>query len=343
MRNTRTRAPNFTEPSLRSVNFKKLRPRAPLLKESKVFQELQQEANSEPAQLRELNRRTTFLRKPDRPVPKPRRICQSEQPEPEPYRVLIEKQPKKSVTERLLERGILDLNRRAKTPEVNAEPVILEPSETGEDGSSFEMLPINEEQSTTSLRDDIPAPRKRQRLCRRGRYLSRALESLGPRSARAGRPRLLRRPRYFERIVGGLKRSVGGAEAEDSLIRLLMLASLACSIRETYDAEILHRGSSRRNSRRASSSRRDSSATSSFESGILAFEANKEAESLESFGRRCAEGRRRLSVMSMMVADKVGSAMRTDLARGLAYAVVPCASALAFFMFNYAKRYNDDE
>lgn len=224
------------------------------------------------------------------------------------------------------------------------------------------MLPINEEQSSsipapptitqTTYDELVPAsflpmiklpPRKRQRLCRRGRYLNRALQSL--KSSSNNKPRLCRRPHYFERIVGDLKRSVTGSEKasnDDTLLRLLMFASLACSIRDTYDTEILHRGSSRRNSRRASSCRRESNAMSSFETGILEFKAKKEAESLNSFQSRCAEGRRRLSVMSMVVADKVSSAMRTDLARGVAYAMVPCASALAFFMFNYAKRYNNN-
>ncbi|OXU18672.1 hypothetical protein TSAR_000124, partial [Trichomalopsis sarcophagae] len=270
----------LNEKGVLGVNFKKLRPRAPLLKESKVFQELQLEASSEPTQLQELKRRTTFLRKPERPVPKPRRLSRSEEPEVEPYRVLIKKQPRKSVTERLLERGLL-VPSRANTPEVKPEILLVEiviPSDRDD-----EMLPINEEQSPARFGPllKVPKERKRQRLCRRG------------------------------------------------------------SIRETYDSEILHRGSSRRNSRRASSCRRESSAAaiSSFESGILAFKAKKEAESLDSFGNRCAEGRRRLSLMSMMLADKVSSAMRTDIARGLAYAMVPCASALAFFMFNYAKRF----
>lgn len=362
-------------------------------------------------------------------MPKPRLYSQSEdskaEPEVEGYRVIIKKQPKKSVTERLLQKGLLDPARAktpettSQTPEVNdpyqstdSEPTDTDPDITNEsrssrgtwsctfcvdephlipssgddipaieDDLSCTMLPINEGAeeiyvSTYTIRAATPDPvpevssvtteytytqitaptfvptfKREPRLCRRGRYakrcLNRALASLKSPQGKA-KPRLMRRPRYFERIFGDIKRSVSGDKEvatsdEAGLLRILMLTSLAYSLRDTYDTEILHRGSSRRNSRRASAScRRESNVQeqmSRFESDLLAFKAKKEAESLSSF----AAGRRRLSVMSMVVADKVGHAMRTDLARGLAYAMVPCASALAFFMFNYTKRLNNNE
>ncbi|XP_031779135.1 FK506-binding protein 5-like isoform X2 [Nasonia vitripennis] len=158
----------LNEQGVLGVNFKKLRPRAPLLKESKVFQVLQQEASSEPAQLQELKRQTTFLQKPERPVPKPRRLSQSEEAEPEvePYRVLIRKQPRKSVTERLLERGLLDPS-RANTPEKATPPTTPEPrreaqgSEVGDSRpqSQAEVIEIVESTEEDKEQSVEPEPR----------------------------------------------------------------------------------------------------------------------------------------------------------------------------------------
>ena len=476
------------------MNFKKLRPRATLLKESKVFKELQQEAEAEPEDIQERKRQTTFLKKPERPVPKSRKPSESEdgkpEPEVEPYRVVIKKQPRKPITQLLLAKGLIDPKNLNKTPEPSAqgsevneqypdectqdssesdlESVINEESDsrvaspigTWSFTSSVEipaevqsdvdtMLPIDETQqkldeqleqqerqfeaeepvactytSTATIIPRIPQPKpesepaikrpftptfydeavpepepvikrpltptffkepvpereasimrpntpaffnesvpvptfiplkpaKKQRLCRRGRYakrcLNRVLESL--KSPAKTKPRLLRRAHYFERIVGSIagvtpkepKYKASNDQDPDSLINVLMLASLAYSLRDTYDTEILHRGSSRRNSRRMSNCRRESKTLDDvYESGLCAFRARKDSiDNLKSFQSRCAEGRRRLSVMGMVVADKVSNAMRTDLARGLAYAMVPCASALAFYMFNYMKRYNN--
>ncbi|XP_031779138.1 FK506-binding protein 5-like isoform X5 [Nasonia vitripennis] len=158
----------LNEQGVLGVNFKKLRPRAPLLKESKVFQVLQQEASSEPAQLQELKRQTTFLQKPERPVPKPRRLSQSEEAEPEvePYRVLIRKQPRKSVTERLLERGLLDPS-RANTPEKATPPTTPEPrreaqgSEVGDSrpqsqAEVIEIVESTEEDKEQSVQEPEP-------------------------------------------------------------------------------------------------------------------------------------------------------------------------------------------
>ncbi|XP_015591706.1 glutamic acid-rich protein isoform X3 [Cephus cinctus] len=100
------------------VNFKKLRPRAQLLKESKVFEELQNIATAEPPQVQELKRTTTFLQKPQRPVPKAKEEKETEVVEP--YKVVIKKQQKKSITERLLEKGLLEPG-SIKTPESRSE------------------------------------------------------------------------------------------------------------------------------------------------------------------------------------------------------------------------------
>ena len=116
------------------VNFKKLRPRAPLIKESKVFQELQKEAIAEPAQVQELKRTTTFLQKPERPVPKPKSALVEENSSAESqetYKVVIKKQPKKSITERLLEKGLLEPG-CIKTPEPGSEVKMYVPSRVAE-------------------------------------------------------------------------------------------------------------------------------------------------------------------------------------------------------------------
>ncbi|XP_051167285.1 trichohyalin-like isoform X2 [Leptopilina boulardi] len=99
------------EKGVLGVNFKKLRPRAPLFKDSKVFEELQKEATAEPPLIQELKRSTTFLQKPERPIPKPKSATAEEstltQPQ-ETYKVVIKKQTKKSITERLVEKGLLE-------------------------------------------------------------------------------------------------------------------------------------------------------------------------------------------------------------------------------------------
>ncbi|XP_068994205.1 uncharacterized protein [Neodiprion pinetum] len=93
------------EQGVLGVNFKKLRPRAALLKESKVLEELQKIETADPPQVQELKRSTTFLQKPQRPPPRPK--TEAEQPKGEQYRVVIQKQKKKSFIERLTEKGLL--------------------------------------------------------------------------------------------------------------------------------------------------------------------------------------------------------------------------------------------
>lgn len=88
------------------VNFKKLRPRAPILKGSKVLEELQHIATAEPERVQELKRTSTFLQKPQRPVPKPK-IQPPEEDDGGTYKVVIRKQDKKTVIARLVEKGLL--------------------------------------------------------------------------------------------------------------------------------------------------------------------------------------------------------------------------------------------
>ncbi|KAL7305886.1 hypothetical protein TKK_0001892 [Trichogramma kaykai] len=343
------------EKGVLGVDFKKLRPRAPLLKESKVFAELQQEANTDPVEIQKQNTlSSTFLQRPDRPVPKPRLNSVSEsEAEVEPYRVVIKKQPKKSVTEKLLKKGLIDSSRLSQTPEPTP------PAESIEDPTIYPatpqpvqespLVPKMYDQLKPEIRNDfVPVRAGKVRYLRRGKYAKRfidqAFESFRIPTGKT-KPTLLKRAHYFERIVGDVKKSLNGEKDDSNFLRVILLTSLAYSLRDTYDAEILHRGSSRRNSRRMSSCSRRQSMVENlcpYENGVYVFRGRKNSESLQSLQSTCAEGRRRLSVMGMLVADKINYAMRTDLARGLAYAMVPCASALAFFMFNYAKRFNND-
>lgn len=86
------------------VNFKKLKPRATVLKGSKVLEELQHIATAPPPDVEERHHISTFLKKPDRPVPKAK---PREPSEGEPYKVVIKKQSKKSVIARLVEKGLI--------------------------------------------------------------------------------------------------------------------------------------------------------------------------------------------------------------------------------------------
>ncbi|XP_076282572.1 uncharacterized protein LOC143210028 isoform X3 [Lasioglossum baleicum] len=106
------------EKGVLGVNFKKLRPRATVLRQSKVIEELQNIATAEPPLVEQLKRTSVFLQKPQRPIPQPRKKEEDpvEEVEVESYRVVITKQKKRSVTDRLLEKGLLKPEER-KTPE----------------------------------------------------------------------------------------------------------------------------------------------------------------------------------------------------------------------------------
>nr|XP_033325927.1 uncharacterized protein LOC117220254 isoform X1 [Megalopta genalis] len=112
------------------VNFKKLRPRATVLKQSKVIEELQNIATAEPPLVEQLRRTSVFLQKPQRPIPQPRKKEeQLEETEVESYRVVITKQKKRTVTDRLLEKGLLKPEEQ-KTPEPPTPEVIMASCET---------------------------------------------------------------------------------------------------------------------------------------------------------------------------------------------------------------------
>ncbi|KAL0100050.1 hypothetical protein PUN28_019490 [Cardiocondyla obscurior] len=110
----------LSDKGLLGVNFKKLKPRAPILKDSKVLEELQHIATAEPERVQELKRTSTFLQRPQRPVPKSRNEPKIDEDEGETYRVVIKKQDKKTVIARLVEKGLLPPGSEAtiaKTPE----------------------------------------------------------------------------------------------------------------------------------------------------------------------------------------------------------------------------------
>ncbi|XP_032671029.1 titin [Odontomachus brunneus] len=113
----------LSDQGLLGVNFKKLRPRASILKGSKVLEELQHIAIAEPERIQELKRTSTFLQKPQRPVPKPKNQL-PEEDDGETYKVVIKKQDRKTVIARLVEKGLLPPGSEiARTPEP-AEPEI---------------------------------------------------------------------------------------------------------------------------------------------------------------------------------------------------------------------------
>ncbi|XP_078039869.1 uncharacterized protein LOC144471574 isoform X1 [Augochlora pura] len=112
------------------VNFKKLRPRATVLKQSKVIEELQNIATAEPPLVEQLRRTSVFLQKPQRPIPQPRKKEEEgEEIEVESYRVVITKQKKRTVTDRLLEKGLLKPE-EPKTPEPPTPEVNMASCET---------------------------------------------------------------------------------------------------------------------------------------------------------------------------------------------------------------------
>ncbi|KAK2585514.1 hypothetical protein KPH14_010162 [Odynerus spinipes] len=116
------------------VNFKKLRPRATALRGSKVLEELQHIATAPPPAIEERHHVSTFLKKPDRPVPKPK--PRKESAEGEPYRVVIKKQSKKSVISRLVEKGLIPPG-SLDTPEPPSEVKMYAPGESNEESNEI--------------------------------------------------------------------------------------------------------------------------------------------------------------------------------------------------------------
>ncbi|XP_011872990.1 PREDICTED: neurofilament medium polypeptide isoform X3 [Vollenhovia emeryi] len=117
----------LSDKGLLGVNFKKLRPRASILKDSKVLEELQHIAIAEPERVQELKHTSTFLQKPQRPVPKLKNESKVEEDEGETYKVVIKKQDKKTVIARLVEKGLLPPGSEATIARTPEPP---EPSET---------------------------------------------------------------------------------------------------------------------------------------------------------------------------------------------------------------------
>lgn len=76
-----------------SINFQRIIPKAGLFKSSEVFKQLNEEAIKTKADKdKEVKKWTTFLQKPNRPIPKSK--LEREREYQEPYRVRIVKQPK---------------------------------------------------------------------------------------------------------------------------------------------------------------------------------------------------------------------------------------------------------
>lgn len=96
------------------INFQRIIPKANIFKSSEVFKHLNEEAmKSRADKEKEVKRWTTFLQKPNRPIPKPKNLMDI--PYQEPYRVRIVRQPK----------PLCDPN-RVQTPPIPVEPPALE-------------------------------------------------------------------------------------------------------------------------------------------------------------------------------------------------------------------------
>lgn len=131
------------------MNFKKLKPRVTALKQSKVIEELQNIATAEPPLVEQLRRTSVFLQKPQRPIPTPRKKQEEqEETEVESYKVVIKKQKKRSVTDRLLEKGLLkpedSSTPEPPTPEVNMENIEMETKIEENDSSIVLSIPLDD-------------------------------------------------------------------------------------------------------------------------------------------------------------------------------------------------------
>ncbi|XP_043592285.1 uncharacterized protein LOC122571958 isoform X1 [Bombus pyrosoma] len=139
----------LTDKGVLGVNFKKLKPRVTALKQSKVIEELQNIATAEPPLVEQLRRTSVFLQKPQRPIPTPRKKQEEqEETEVESYKVVIKKQKKRSVTDRLLEKGLLKPEDASTpeppTPEVNMENIEMERKIEGNDSSIVLSIPLDD-------------------------------------------------------------------------------------------------------------------------------------------------------------------------------------------------------
>lgn len=154
------------------MNFKKLRPRVTILKESKVLEALQSEAVEDPPVMQERKRMTTFLQKPERQPPEPRKKPEVPEDTAEPYRVVIKKQPKKSVTERLLEKGLIQPE-DVKTPEERSQVIPFS-------GTQDEEFPDDPDAADPEIPADAGISSSPERVAEktRGRYFRTCLRAL---------------------------------------------------------------------------------------------------------------------------------------------------------------------
>ncbi|XP_015591704.1 uncharacterized protein LOC107266084 isoform X2 [Cephus cinctus] len=199
------------------VNFKKLRPRAQLLKESKVFEELQNIATAEPPQVQELKRTTTFLQKPQRPVPKAKEEKETEVVEP--YKVVIKKQQKKSITERLLEKGLLEPG-SIKTPESRSEVKVYVPGcnirQSNIQADVSEELNITDIDSWCSFVNSSPAMFSKT-LGHSWNSFAMGSIPTGSKFCTAGNTRrLYMRNRYFNNVLSSLTKPITAKKSKDS-------------------------------------------------------------------------------------------------------------------------------
>ncbi|XP_012056611.1 PREDICTED: glutamic acid-rich protein-like [Atta cephalotes] len=163
----------LSDKGLLGVNFKKLRPRASILKDSKVLEELQNIAIAEPERVQELKRTSTFLQKPQRPIPKVKNEAKVEEDEGETYKVVIKKQDKKTVIARLVEKGLLPPGSETtiiKTPEP-PEPFEITTSATQEfvcrteqEGKSDSRPASKAEETEEKKSDEVDEVEAKERL-----------------------------------------------------------------------------------------------------------------------------------------------------------------------------------
>ncbi|XP_046818194.1 uncharacterized protein LOC124423898 isoform X1 [Vespa crabro] len=196
------------------VNFNKPKPRATVLKSSKVLEELQHIAAAPPPDVEERHHISTFLKKPDRPIPKAK---PREPSEGEPYRVVIKKQSKKSVIARLVEKGLIPPG-SLDTPEPTSEVKMYAPEESNEEsneiGTAVHEIDVPKLLLPNSIRsNDFPDPIEKPTLdlvsvktLTTNPNPPTCLPSLTLRRSTIKPKRLYTRARYFERSLLGYRK-----------------------------------------------------------------------------------------------------------------------------------------
>lgn len=110
---------------------------------------MQNDALEDSPVIQERKRTTTFLQKPERLPPAPKKPKEKSPDNVEPYRVVIKKQPKKSVTEKLLEKGLIQPE-DVKTFESRSEVMPFP--------ESPDEIPDNSEAEDSFAKDSAQAP-----------------------------------------------------------------------------------------------------------------------------------------------------------------------------------------